>query len=105
MKKLKKQQWARVLLGVLAVVLVGFAFFSAVRNLDRDSSGAEREQLEKIVRRTVAACYAAEGEYPADLKYLQDNYGLIIDGERYVVKYNAFAENMMPEITVLEKNR
>lgn len=85
------------------MVLIGLAFFSAVRNLDRDSTGAERRQLEKCVRRTVAACYAAEGKYPANLQYLQDNYGLIIDEDRYSVKYNAFAENMMPEITVLEK--
>lgn len=105
MKKQKKKRLARVLAGLLLVALIALAFFSAVRNLDRDSTGAERKQLEKSVRRTVAACYAAEGEYPADLKYLQDNYGLIIDEDRYTVKYNAFAENMMPEITVLEKKR
>ena len=49
-----------------------------------------------------AAWPAAEGVYPPDLDYLKERYGLQIDEERYTVKYFAFAENLMPDITVLE---
>jgi hypothetical protein len=48
------------------------------------------------------ACYAAEGAYPASLDDLTERYGIQIDGERYTVRYSAFAENLMPDITVLE---
>ena len=63
---------------------------------------AERlAQLEQAVRRSCAACYAAEGVYPPDLAYLQERYGLQIDEERYLVHYSATAQNLMPDITVL----
>ena len=48
------------------------------------------------------ACYAAEGIYPPDLDYLKDHYGVQVDEERYTVFYSVFAENLMPDITVLE---
>ena len=40
--------------------------------------------------------------YPANLDHLKEHYGLQIDEERYTVRYTAFAENLMPDITVLE---
>ena len=48
------------------------------------------------------ACYAAEGRYPPDLEYLKEHYGIQVDEGRYTVRYDAFAENLMPDITVLE---
>ena len=48
------------------------------------------------------ACYAVEGSYPSSLEQLEDRYGLQIDKERFTVRYRALAENLMPEITVLE---
>ena len=62
----------------------------------------DKRQLEATLRRSCVACYAAEGVYPPDLDYLRDHYGLQIDEERYTVKYSVFAENLMPDITVLE---
>ena len=54
------------------------------------------------LRRGCAACYAAEGIYPQDLEYLEEHYGVQVDGDRYVVHYEIFAQNLMPDITVLE---
>lgn len=48
------------------------------------------------------ACYAAEGVYPPDLEYLKEHYGLQVDENQYTVRYDVFAENLMPDITVLE---
>ena len=60
-------------------------------------------QLEEAVRRSAVACYAAEGAYPPDVEYLEEHYGLQVDRERYAVKYEVIASNLMPDITVLEK--
>ena len=49
------------------------------------------------------ACYAAEGVYPPDLAYLEEHYGVQINEKHFAVYYDAFASNMMPDITVLEK--
>ena len=51
------------------------------------------------------ACYAEQGVYPPDLDYLTEHYGVQIDDARFTVRYDAFAENLMPDITVLEVKR
>ena len=48
------------------------------------------------------ACYSTEGAYPSSLDYLTKHYGIQIDEKRYTVHYTAIAENLMPDITVLE---
>ena len=47
-------------------------------------------------------CYAVEGAYPEDLDYLREHYGLAYDQSRYIVNYDAFASNLIPEIFVVE---
>jgi len=84
---------------ILAVLLW---FFTAVGNLSRDSGDEGRAQLESALRRSAAACYAAEGIYPPTLDYLTEHYGVQIE-DRYIVFYEVFASNLMPDITVLEK--
>ena len=83
-----------------AAVLLCFA--AGVSSLDSGRAEEDKRQLEATLRRSCVACYAAEGVYPPDLDYLRDHYGLQIDEERYTVKYSVFAENLMPDITVLE---
>lgn len=101
----RRNGFARLLGGLLlpvaaAVALVWFA--AAVDGLDKGRTEEDRRQLEETLRRGCVACYAAEGVYPASLDYLTEHYGIQIDGERYTVRYSAFAENLMPDITVLE---
>jgi len=60
------------------------------------------EQLEQSLRRAAATCYAVEGRYPPTLEYLCDHYGVPV-GEGYLVRYEVFAGNLMPDITVTER--
>ena len=85
---------------IIAVVLVCFA--AALESLESGSSEESLQQLEEVLRRGCAACYAAEGAYPPDLRYLEEYYGVQVDETRYTVYYNIFAQNLMPDITVLE---
>ena len=55
---------------------------------------------EEGVRRAAVHCYAIEGQYPESVDYLEENYGLRIDHDRYLVHYDIFADNILPEITV-----
>ena len=101
----KRSVWFPLLRGLLlpVVCVAVLVFFSTA--LDSLNSGHEEEdlrQLEEALRRGCVACYAAEGIYPPNLEYLEEYYGLQIDETRYTVHYSAFAENLMPDITVLE---
>ena len=90
-----------VLLPVAALAVLVF-FAAAVNSLDGGREAESLEQLEQAVLRGCAACYASEGAYPASLDYLEEHYGVQIDRERYTVHYDIFAENLMPDITVME---
>jgi len=50
-------------------------------------------------------CYAIEGRYPPSVAYLEENYGVKIDRERFDVFYEGFASNIMPSITVNSRVR
>ena len=85
-----------------AAVAVLLCFATALDGLDSGRSAEDLKQLEQALRRGCVACYAAEGIYPPNLEYLEEYYGLQIDETRYTVHYSAFAEDLMPDITVLE---
>lgn len=93
---------AGIFLPALAVVVL-LCFFSAVSNLTNGHADEDMQQLEEALRRAAVACYAAEGVYPPDLAYMQERYGIQINEKRYVVDYIFIADNLMPDITVLEK--
>ena len=103
--KTRKNRWyallAKLLLPAAALAAL-LCFATALDSLDSGRSRENLQQWEETLRRGCTACYAAEGAYPPDLDYLKDHYGLQIDEERYVVRYTAFAENLIPDITVLE---
>lgn len=85
---------------LFAVILVA----AMVILMSTADSGLEDERLESLaqaVHKSAVSCYAIEGFYPADLEYLRENYGLMIDESRYTVIYDAFASNILPDITVL----
>ena len=48
-------------------------------------------------------CYAVEGAYPQSLEELERGYGLAYNKDAYIVSYDAFASNIMPNIQVLRK--
>ena len=53
--------------------------------------------------RSAAQCYAVEGVYPSSLEYLVENYGLVLNHDRYNIIYDSFSSNLPPTVEVLEK--
>ena len=43
---------------------------------------------------------AIEGRYPSGVAYLKENYGLVVDEEKYVIHYQNMGDNLLPEIAV-----
>lgn len=87
----------------VAVLAVLLWFFAAVNELDAGQREQGRLQLEQSLRRAAVAGYASRGEYPATLEDLIAHSGIQIDRKQYAVFYEVFASNLMPDITVLEK--
>lgn len=91
------------LLVAMVVLLVTAWFFAALGGLRRGNAREEKQALERALHRGAAACYAAEGYYPPDLDYLQENYGVKVDESKYIVIYEVQGQNLMPQITVIER--
>ena len=89
------------LLAVLALLIAAFALGS--RQVGRDLDSASAQALRQAVLQAAVQCYAVEGSYPALLDYLEENYGLLVNHDRFIVTYEAFASNLMPQVNVLER--
>lgn len=88
-----------VFAGILVAVIFGVRAFSG-------SAGRESKAiLEQAIDKAVVTCYALEGFYPPSIEYLKENYGIQVDEEKYVVDYDIFAVNIMPEVTLIEKGQ
>ncbi len=62
----------------------------------------ETQILDRAIHRAIITCYAVEGKYPSSLDYLCTNYGVSFDESRYIVRYDVFASNVMPSVTITE---
>ncbi len=98
----------RSLVRGVAITLLAFAvlFGGAYVLLDRIGAASDAAQAELVrdaVRSALVTCYAVEGAYPGDVTYLKENYGLAYDEDRFLVYYDAFASNILPEVRVHAK--
>lgn len=87
----------------LLILAAAVIFAQGADRLSADQSGEAKARLEDAIRRGCAACYAAEGQYPQSLDYLEEHYGLQIDETHFAVFYEPFGSNLMPNFTVLER--
>ena len=61
------------------------------------------ELLRQSVRKAVVQCYAIEGAYPPDIDYLEKEYSLEYNHDKYYIDYEVFASNVMPNVDVYER--
>ena len=87
---------------VLLMLLLLGGTWAVVSRLGTTSGAAQTQFVTDAVHNAALTCYAVEGAYPDDLEYLRTHYGLAYDQSRYMVRYSAFASNLLPEIYVTE---
>jgi len=93
------------LLRELALPLISFSAIAALVIYGVSAMGNRTDSemytmVEQSVTRAAVQCYALEGEYPPDLDYLKENYGLNIDESKYLVHYQNMGGNLLPQIRV-----
>lgn len=87
---------------VLFAVLIVWLALSLTRT-ERALSDNRRNYIYSSVMNGAVLCYSIEGEYPPNIQYLEDNYGIRYDPDEYIVHYSYFGANIRPSVTVTEK--
>ena len=96
----RKSQTKGYLLSAAALLLLVGVFAVGALSFAGKAGQKGEESLRRAVTRASVQCYAIEGRYPPSVEYLEENYGVRIDRDRYNVFYNGFASNVMPEIVI-----
>lgn len=99
--KLNKRDAA--MLAAFAALILLFTFLTG--SVSKDENEREIEMIRDAVKTAALTCYASQGYYPDDLEYLKDSFGLSYNEERYVVFYDAYASNLLPDIRVAERGQ
>ncbi|WP_312815945.1 hypothetical protein [Sedimentibacter sp.] len=86
----------------LILLFLFFLYFSA-ENVKMQRDNEKTYILADAVIKSAVQAYAIEGFYPPNIEYMENNYGLIVDHEKYVISYNIFASNIMPEVEIFLK--
>ena len=89
-----------ILFSLVTFLCVIAIFIYATGELSVRATSEGAITLENAIHRASIQCYAIEGRYPSSVDYLVDHYGLQIDEKKYMVFYEGFASNIMPDITV-----
>jgi len=88
------------ILGPIIIFVVLVVIFNSIDQDNVDQMYSQEKQIEEVIRKYAVACYAQEGAYPRDIAYLEENYGLIVDEDKYFYYYDLFASNILPDIEV-----
>ena len=102
-KKKKRRFSFGPLLSILFFAGIMLIFWYGLGTVSETSESERLRTATQAVYRAAAHCYAVEGAYPPNVKYLEERYGLSVDRGKYMVDYRCFASNLMPDITVLAR--
>lgn len=93
----------RLFLSVILFCIVCISFYFGVDSVFSHTKEEQKKSLEEAILRGCIQCYSIEGRYPESLEYLKKEYGIQYDSSDYFVDYQTTGANIMPDITVIEK--
>lgn len=93
----------RLLITIGSACLILCLFGAEVQFYSKNQKAEVKRNLEKSLNEAAVHCYAVEGRFPPSLDYLCETYGIYYDHDAYSIFYEIFASNMMPDITVIDK--
>ena len=99
---MKKSLW-KAFITPVAFIAVILAIILWSTNMTSKANVQQAKVQEDAIRKAAVTCYAIEGRYPESLKYVRDNYGVIVNEEDFTINYEVFASNIMPSINVKVK--
>ncbi|MCL2565023.1 MAG: hypothetical protein FWE24_04335 [Defluviitaleaceae bacterium] len=88
---------------IFTLIIIGMILIG-LRQAEQSGRAESLRLLEEALLRAVVHNYAITGRFPESLSYISDKYGIYIDTSRFVVHYEVFAENILPDIIIFELN-
>lgn len=88
------------IIGILLLAAFGGFVIWMVNSARSTSDDEALRAVRENINRAVVSCYAYEGMYPDSLEYLEENYSLVINKDKYFVYYEKIANNLMPNIII-----
>jgi len=99
LEKLLNRQ-AGLVVSVATVIAILMLIGWALSGLGGQSDTEQLQIAADAIERAARQCYALEGAYPPTLDYLEENYGLTLDWNRYHYFYDVIGSNIHPIIEV-----
>ena len=87
----------------ICFIVISFYCLYCLHIVNKNIQQKQLGLIKQSVDRAIVHCYALEGSYPANLDYLKENYGLILDTKHYIYHYEIFATNIKPTVNILKK--
>ncbi|MBN2851614.1 MAG: hypothetical protein JXQ23_02625 [Clostridia bacterium] len=88
------------IISIMIIFLFSLIVIFSIKSIDNNYAENQVKTVEKTIKQAIVQCYALEGSYPPDLEYLKENYGIIINTDKYIYHYEIFASNIMPILKV-----
>ena len=92
-----------IIVSIAIFLIIIFCFWLGISSVSGKASDQEKTTLLNAVNQNIVHCYAIEGAYPESLAYLKENYGLTYDDDRFYIDYQTLGSNIMPDVTIIEK--
>lgn len=98
-EELSRRRRMRLIGAVVVVVLVALIVAGAF--ISRSVARAQgATSVRDAVLEAAIQCCAVEGSYPSALSHLENDYGLVVNHNAYVVTYEWLGDNVMPSVAV-----
>ena len=91
-----------ILPSILLFSMVIILFVVGTGNLSKGSTKRQKESLSDALSRDIIYCYATTGHYPESLEAIRKDYGLYYNEELFYVDYQVRAQNIIPDVTIIE---
>lgn len=101
----QKESRSKMFLSVAVFLVIALVFWQGISSVSTGTKRRQRESLENALVRSVTHCYALEGAYPETLAYLKEHYGLTYDESLFFVDYQPIGSNILPDITIIEREK
>jgi hypothetical protein len=84
----------------LVISVVVISAFYGIMSIGRRNSETRGEKIKQVIDKALMQCYALEGSYPSDLRYLS-KYGVLFDDSKYEYYYELTWVTYMPLVVVI----
>lgn len=101
---MKKSPWRlnvlSQIIGLPFIIVMILLLSGQLLTYGNKNDDIQLRHIQETLEKYAIQCYASEGSYPPHLDYLVENYGLILNEDKYNYEYHIFASNIMPDIGV-----